>query len=223
LVQLNPEHIGLRRTFQDQDCPLGQIGPTRTHSTSVSFSYATGLFELFLEACTGLRLSSAKFIQLNTGSTRCSSGSASCKLPFKFFSPSSRFPLLARTPPYLSITSQVCTGTPLLALPLSLLVWLLSLDSDTDSDEPGPQPPGQLTPSRFTSHGPDPLSPIPGPCNPCPDQRSLFASSATTWLAPDAHRIPCPELVPTPDGTHSRRRPFPRMPTASHAQIGPHP
>jgi hypothetical protein len=142
--------------------------------------------------------SSAKSFQLKTGFTRCPFGFASCNCPSNF-SPSSRSPILARTPPYLSITLQVCTGTPLLALPLSLLVWLLSLDSDTDSDEPCPPPPGQLT-LRIRS--------LPSlACGTlCPDQRSLLAS-----LCPLGHHMArtSARMLTTSHalaGTHSRRR-----------------
>jgi hypothetical protein len=191
--------------------------------------------------------SSAKSFQLNTGFTRCPFGFASCNCPSNF-SPSSRSPVLARTPHYFSITSQVCTGTPLLALPLSLLVWLFSLDSDTDSNEPGPPPPGQLTPSRITSHGPDPLSPIQGLWNSLPGPAIPLCLLVPTrpphgsHLSPDAHHVsrlswyplqkagpfpgcsphPMPRLVPTPDATHSRRRTPPQLLITSRTDAGTH-
>ncbi len=59
LVQLKPRAHRTRRTFQDQDCPLGQNGPTQTHSTSVSFSYATGLVLVISGSLHDLRSSSA--------------------------------------------------------------------------------------------------------------------------------------------------------------------
>jgi hypothetical protein len=67
----------------------GRLRHTRHPFHSVMRS---GLFELFLDPCTGRRLSSANSVQLITGSSRYSPGSASCELPFKFSAPRLGFP-----------------------------------------------------------------------------------------------------------------------------------
>jgi hypothetical protein len=79
-----PDHIGLRSTFKGQVCPLGRIGPTRTHPTSDLFTHADPeCFMLFLEPARVL-LILCKIIPAQHGVHPLPFWIRLLQLPFKF-------------------------------------------------------------------------------------------------------------------------------------------